>query len=405
MIKKSLFILLALCMLWSVPASARQEVQVSGMTYTSSGQRVTSIPQGGVLEAQVTMTNETDGQQGGLFSMTLYQDGKIQGVNVDTKTLEAGEEYMFTVQLTMPEETAGCLVRTVLWDSFENMKVLYSGSIFPSGETGLKKLYIDGNLVESSATTEINVEIPFDQKYAPVVEALPLDGAASLSIQSPTRFMEKSVITAVAADGTEETYTINYKLPDDEPRKAAENLHFIAEGLPAAQIKEWDQIGRLAFGENVSNGSKVYADRAENISYGNLADELKGCTAIQTSLDWVNGQLNETIQMFSKNTAAVPWISFDINRNTTVKVLSAVELPSFKQGEWNTGDPTTGWTMRKAPTYFAQRLLNGALNANLPYIYEKTFTVEDSPVTVVIPNACTGGFPYTVLLDFPYETK
>lgn len=400
--QRFIFILAAFCMLWSVYAQAAQNAGVGGMTYTSSGQSVTAIPAGQELTAEITVTNHAGQQQSNLFSMSLYQNGRIQGVNVDSRVLEPEETYTYTARLTMPADTAGCVVRTVLWDGFENMEIRYSGSIFPNGETGLKKLLVDGALIDNTGSTDIDVTIPVTQKSAPIVEAIPLDGGTSLTVQSPAKFPGKTVISAVAADGTGQVYTINYKT--DSQQTLVSNLKFIAEGLPEEQFKTWNQKDRFALGENLQNKSKFYGDRGDNICYDNVAEELKGCTAVQTSLDWINGGgVAETISLF-KGSTAVPWISFEISRTASIKVLSERELPSFKQGDWNINDPDTGWAMRKSPAYYAQRFVNGALNANLPYIYEKIYAVEDGqPITVVIPNAGVGGFPYTVLIDFPYE--
>ena len=402
MIKKSLFILLAVYMLWSIPVLAAQDVLVEGMTYTSGGQRVTAIPAGAELTAEIKVTNQSGKQQNSMFSMVLYQDGKIQGVNVDSKALENEETYTYTARLAMPADPAGCTVRTVLWDGFDNMQVRYSGSIFPNSEPGLKKLFVDGKPVDSLSGIEINVSIPVTQRVAPVVEAVPLDGGTSLTMQPPVKFPGKTVISAVAADGTEQTYTINYQADG----KLVDNLKFIAEGLPETQVKEWNLPSRLALGENLDNKSGFYADRAATaLFYENIAEELKGCYFIQTALDWPNGgsAVQETINAF-KQAEAIPWISFDIYRTSVVRVLSDRELPSFKQGQWNTGDPATGWRLNKAPGFWAQRMLNQSVNANLAYIYEKTFPVEDGQsLTVVIPNACVGGFPYTVLIDPIYQ--
>ena len=346
--KKQIAFLLTLCLLSGTlfPAAAA-EPTVSAITYSDGSGPISFLTPGGTVIAQVTAENVPEGEQA-VFLLALYRENRMIDLAADSKTFASSGSAQFSAQLTMPGDITGCSVKAVLWNGLDEMKPLCTAGLFPSGDTQLKNLRLDGVFLPGFApeTDRYEYTVADNASVSPSILPDRMDGSADIRIQTTKTFPGKSVITVTAPDGTEAVYT----------------LHFKCTGTPEDYITGFQSPGGNTLQFELKNGSRAYRSDS-NVSYVNLSEQLKNAAYIQA----------ESAESGSAD-------SFTLNRSATVMLLSPQPL-SLPEG-WTEDASLTAQRYQKVepstPGYGAYE--------ELSYGYSKEYSVTDSPVTVTLPE-------------------
>ena len=342
--RKRTALILTLCLLFStLCAAAGEQPSVSAVTYTDGSKPISFLTPGGTVAAQITAENFPEGERA-IFLLALYRGGQMIDLAADPKVFASAGSTQFSARLTMPSDIADCSVKATLWSGIDGMKPLCTAGLFPSSETLLKGLWLDGVYLTDLETGEYTVADNLSS--SPTILPNRMDGSADVRIQTTKTFPGKSVITVTAPDGTEAVYTLNFK----------------CTGTPEDYITGFQSSAGNTLQFGLKEGSKAYSSDP-NVEYVNLTEALKDAAYIRT----VNAD---------GSTAD----SFTLNRSATVMLLSAQPL-SLPEG-WAKDDSLTAQRYQKAapsnPGYGAyEELFHG---------YSREYSVTDSPVAVTLPE-------------------
>ena len=337
------------------------EPTVSAISYSDGTLPISFLTPGGTVVAKVTADNVSEGEQA-IFLLILYQGDRMIDLAADPKTFVSDGSAQFAAQLTMPQDITGCAVKAVLWSGIDEMKPLCSAGLFPSSDTQLKSLLLDGAFLPGFEPENnwYDYMVADNASVSPSILPIRMDGSADIRIQTTKTFPGKSVITVTAPDGTQSDYTLSFQ----------------CSGMPEDYITDFYSVGGNILQFGLNNGSKSYQSDS-NVSYVNLSEQLKGAAYI-----------------LAKNTGSGSADSFTLNRSATVMLVSPqpLSLPE-------------GWTEDTSLSAQRYQLADPAnpgygIYEELSYGYSKEYSVTDSPIKVTLPET---GVSCLAAVRFTYD--
>jgi len=242
--------------------------------------------------------------------------------------------------------------------------------------TELSGITVDGVALDGfdADTTEYTYTVAINDMSAPVISATAVDSAAKVKVVNPTEFPGSAKIK-VTNCGEEKVYTINYVV--DASATYASNLVMCPDvtfGNIKATLEKNLQIGDKTYNDRLSNANMVFS--AVDPEYVGR-EWMRGC------LGWPNDSETNDYKVKWIQAEIIPnWVSFDINRNATIHLVSTQTYGNAKgqymlNNGWNCETDANGYLVGYT-----------AAVTKYQYRYTKHFEVdpETGKATVQLPN-------------------
>lgn len=393
---------LPLCMVvTALPAAAADDsgIRTSAIVYVNAGGAVQrQLTPGVTLHAKVAAVSDA-GEKEVLFVETLYQDGKLIDIGAQREVVGTDGQTDFDVSVKLPDDdVSGCSVNTSLWDSAVGMNAICSSSLFPSREGRLRSVTVNGASIEgfSPDTYSYTMAVEPTSTAAPAIQALPIDGATSVSVDAGARLSDPATIKTTAADGVEKNYTVKF---DYDTSKLVKNFSLLAPGSAFG----WTATILKDLKPSTSDEPKYYFCDRNNQTITGVAPELQGLDYVIGSIDWANGGNNDTTNAWiekDSNGNPVPhdWYTFEVTRDVVIRVfVGDINKELCFPAE-------DGWEQEIAgSTPYLVRTDNGGVPNNVTIQYKKTIHLDGAESVPVTIKSLGGGFPYIVAFDWIYD--
>lgn len=393
-------VVLPLCMIVpALPAAAADSgIRTSAIVYVNAGGQVQrQLNPGVTLHAKVAAVSDA-GERELLFVETLYQDGKLIDIGAERQTVGTDGQTDFDVSVQLPDDVTGCSVNTSLWDSAVGMNAICSSSLFPTNEGRLRSISVNGAPIEgfSPGTYSYTMTVDPTSTAAPVIQALPIDGATSVSVDPGVRLSDPATIRATGADGDEENYSVKF---DYDTSELVKNFSLLAPGSAFG----WTATIQRNLQPSTSGEPRYYFCDRTNQTISDVAPEYRGLDYVIGSIDWANGGNNDTTNAWIEtdengNPKPHDWYTFEVTRDVVIRVF--VEAIN-KEVCFPTSE---GWVQEIAgSTPYLVRTDNTGATNNVTIQYSKTIHLDGAESVPVTINSLGGGFPYIVAFDWIYD--
>jgi len=323
------------------------------------------------------------------YLLTELNDGKQRPhIYKFSKHFNAGERV--SIPNALDSDNTYCAV--IVYDDYGVEQEL------SANPTALKSITVDGNNLYTfvPSVKEITATLDVEATTAPVIEAVPMGGEATVNVTNPDTFPGQTVIT-VSKDGCEDTeYIITWQTSVSLVSDMAISPDY-AKYTYNNGTKDVTATAPLpVYMESLEVGSKAYADRDFLVEEVN--GEILGKPYLAIPLSWQNGQPWRD-GVYTANYIE-DWLTFKVNRNAIVRIIK----DSYKTTNNDNKLIDEFGFVHKKYTEYKPIVVNVSSNNTHPdYIDEFSKTVSAGE-TVTIPNIYDGQV-YFVVFDFEGYTE
>lgn len=353
-----------------------------------AGDSPVTLNSGEKLTASVKVRNNSEEGIELVLYCVLSENNRVKEIYSYPDTAKANDITPFTKEFTLPEETEGLTLNVMLWDSEENIKNACTALRIPDEGAAVRIIDFEGNVLEGfeEEKTQYEIKIPASLRKPALLNAFPVDGGTKIIVQPPVFFPGKTVINAIARDGTVKEYAVNYLCDDILASDAAVHEKLNARYTPVVK-------------KNLAVNDDCFSDKASGTysTFTYLDEEIAGKEWICCPANWAvlssqkkfwNGSENGSMKMFS----------FNLSKTAVIRVLCESECSVA--GSFSDAD---GWIKKEVTEPYYKRVYEEEEISSV-ISYEKTVTVpEGETLNVEIPNH-GGEAAYIIVIDYLYDS-
>ena len=267
-----------------------------------SGNNISALSQDSVLQARAKFSVSTDA----ILLLGLYRNDRLINV-VCGNTMDSLNSI--TVSIETPNSVSDLTAKAFVWRDFSDSMPMVSAALFPSDNTNLTKLFVEGQELTimpdiKNYSTQVlpNFCPPFDVRLETE------DSSAKVEVFQPAVLPGDITIYITSSSGITDDYTVSvsYKNPETViTYKGSPNTYNIVH--------------------NVANGQYTFSDRSNTLT-DISSSVIAGATYIQTAVEDRNNATNTNV-----NTEK--WFEIELNCSAEVYVLTRA-LPSSGIMKW-----------------------------------------------------------------------
>lgn len=393
--------------------AAGEEYSCSQVAYTVNGNavdgsNVTSFAEGDIITASMSVKRLSGQSEKLFFAMFLYQDKLLVDVAIDSK--EVGENGAdFSAELTIPtsalEITPKYELKTILWDSLEQMNAICASSLFPGGSSEVISITYNGQELAFDENGETSIDIGrYYSLKAPEYIVKTVDSGTKIDFVHSDTFPGYTEINVTSLDGnSNEKYKVNYTTTAD----MVGDLKNVNEQLANETVSEEYTMGKIF--KDLQDGARVFEDdgaTADSMSRPlkgfNILNDFKqflGCDYITSYYRWGQAGLNMNGIADLKDIISPiytsdiePWVEFKLYRSAKVTIFTNDTREKTDDLNGMTADLGVEWS-RDNSFYDEDKKVPAAGSISFKNKYEADFVVEDEEgITIQLPTNIRGYF-------------
>ena len=197
-----------------------------------------------------------------VFVLTLYKDKKMIGAAADTGII-GSEPLELSASMSIPADSGEYELNVSLISADSGFTPLSNPAFYPPREENklLKAIYIGQETVEDFSPYTFSYKYIVgrtDTEY-PLLEAQAADSGTKIDVSIDGEFPGEGVIKALSCDGTENTYTVDFKYRTHAVKGALKESDFIDDPDVTDGKMSRENVLTKAVGDN-ANSFKVFTN-------------------------------------------------------------------------------------------------------------------------------------------------
>jgi len=429
MFKKVLSLAVCLCMLLgavsvvsnvtfaasaNLEVSAVMGVSASYVEFTDGTSAITTMPAAGSsVTANVKISNNNASAQDVLLLVSVYSGNVLTKMEYTQAKIDAGVTNA-PVSVSVAVPAGATSLKAHVWNAKDSNHAIAYPAIFPSNNTNVLAMELNGNRLDLSAGKTFNMAVAAGSKHD--FKVVTEDNGTHVVYEAPNTSLVApgpNTVKVVSSDGTADTYTFNFTaaagkilgidytmLPDGYYNNAIDLIPYY--GSNADHKYRTQGMVQPSF----QQGAYLHSDRDTSWWINAPGEALYGKEYFALNLNDVRGGTEITDYMNGDNT----YFTFEVTAPCEVIVLAPIPFPNYEsRAEWvpvNSGtgitfpvtingftyngkedtrdktiDPTDFYVT--APQYVAIKSQDAQTADELTYAYKLTVA---TPGTVTIPT-------------------